>query len=122
MEEIDDLWGAYTDRTVPFDRGFGGPDRRSSWCTFDHGVACGTDRSGTHGDHRKGTKVARAPLPCGRRARSDAFRPTRTYTLSAMGHDRVMSVIPLKADIHQCGLHVRLVPEADTVTQSLKLG
>ena len=21
---------------------FGGPDRRSSWCTFDYGVACGT--------------------------------------------------------------------------------
>jgi hypothetical protein len=26
---------------------------------------------------------------------------------------RVMSVIPVKADIHQCGLHVRYVPEAD---------
>ena len=39
--------------------------------------------------------------------------------MSAMGHEqtsrhvRVMSVIPLKADIHQRGLHVRLVPEAD---------
>ena len=30
-------------------------------------------------------------------------------------HVRVMSVIPLKADIHQCGLHVRLVPQADIV-------
>jgi hypothetical protein len=27
---------------------------------------------------------------------------------------RVMSVIPLKADTHQRGLHVRFVPEADT--------
>ena len=40
--------------------------------------------------------------------------------MSALGHEptsrhvRVMSVIPLKADIHQRGLHVRLVPEADT--------
>jgi hypothetical protein len=39
--------------------------------------------------------------------------------MSALGHERtsrhvrVMSVIPLKADIHQRGLHVRLVPEAD---------
>jgi hypothetical protein len=39
--------------------------------------------------------------------------------MSALGHEqtshhvRVMSVIPLKADIHQSGLHVRLVPEAD---------
>jgi hypothetical protein len=39
--------------------------------------------------------------------------------MSALGHDqtsrhiRVMSVILLKADIHQRGLHVRLVPEAD---------
>jgi hypothetical protein len=80
MEEIDDLWGAHTDRTVPFDRRFGGPDRRSPWCTFHHGVACGTGRSGAHGDHRKGTRIARAPLPCRRRARSDEFRPPRTYT------------------------------------------
>jgi hypothetical protein len=28
-------------------------------------------------------------------------------------HVRVMFVIPLKADIHQRGLHVRLVPQAD---------
>ena len=41
--------------------------------------------------------------------------------MSALGqkqasrHVRVMSVIPLKADIHQRGLHVRLVPEADVV-------
>ena len=27
-------------------------------------------------------------LPCGRRARSDDFRPPRTYTLSAMGHEQ----------------------------------
>ena len=39
--------------------------------------------------------------------------------MSALGHEqtsrhvRVMSVIPLKADIHQRGLHVRLVPLAD---------
>ena len=37
-------------------------------------------------------------------------------SMSAMGHEqtsrhvRVMSVIPLKADIHQRDLHVRLVP------------
>ena len=30
-------------------------------------------------------------------------------------HVRVTSVIPLKADIHQRGLHVRLVPEANIV-------
>jgi hypothetical protein len=39
--------------------------------------------------------------------------------MSASGHEqtsrhvRVMSVIPLKADIHQRGLHVRLVPLTD---------
>jgi hypothetical protein len=39
--------------------------------------------------------------------------------MSAMGHEqtsrnvRVMSVIPLKADIHQREWHVRYVPEAD---------
>ena len=39
--------------------------------------------------------------------------------MSAMGHEqtsrrvRIMSVIPLKADIHHRGLHVRLVPLAD---------
>ena len=39
--------------------------------------------------------------------------------MSAMGHEqtsrnvRVMSVIPLKADIDQRGLHVRYVPLAD---------
>ena len=72
---------------------FGGPDRRSSWCTSDHGVACGTDRSGTHVDHRKGTRIARAPLPCRRRARSDEFRPARTYTcpLWVMSGHRVTS-------------------------------
>ena len=41
--------------------------------------------------------------------------------MSALGHEqtsrhvRVMSVIPLKADIHQRGLHVRYVPIADCV-------
>ena len=39
--------------------------------------------------------------------------------MSALAHEptsrhvRVMSVSPLKADIHQRGLHVRLVPIAD---------
>jgi hypothetical protein len=39
--------------------------------------------------------------------------------MSALGHEqtsrhvRVMSVIPLKADIHQRGLHVCLVPRQD---------
>ena len=39
--------------------------------------------------------------------------------ISAKGHEQtsrhvgVMSVIPLKADIHQRGLHVRYVPKAD---------
>ena len=39
--------------------------------------------------------------------------------MSALGHEqtsrhvRVMSVIPLKADIHPRGLHVRLVPKTD---------
>ena len=28
-------------------------------------------------------------------------------------HGRIMSVIPLKADIHQRGLQVRLVPQTD---------
>jgi hypothetical protein len=36
-------------------------------------------------------------------------------------HVRVMSVIPLKADIHQRGLYVRLVPEAD-ITVTLNSG
>src|SRR5512133_3767157 len=41
------------------------------------------------------------------------------FEMSALGHEqtsrhvRVMSVIPFKADIHQHGLHVRLVPIAD---------
>jgi hypothetical protein len=40
--------------------------------------------------------------------------------MSAMGHQqtsrpvRAMSVSPLKADIHQRGLHVRFVPKADS--------
>jgi hypothetical protein len=44
--------------------------------------------------------------------------------MSAMGHeqtsrhDRVMSVIPLNADIHRRGLHVRLVPQADIADMS----
>ena len=36
--------------------------------------------AGLYGDHRKGTRIARAPLPCRKRARSDEFRPPRTYT------------------------------------------
>jgi hypothetical protein len=49
------------------------------------------------------------------------------HPMSALGHEqtsrhvRVMSVIPLKADIHQRGLHVRLVPLAD-ITAVMKLG
>jgi hypothetical protein len=44
--------------------------------------------------------------------------------MSATGHERtsrhvrVVSVIPLKADIHQRGLHVRLVPIADMSSRS----
>jgi hypothetical protein len=44
---------------------------------------------------------------------------TLRIPMSAKGHEqtsrhvRVMSVIPLKTDIHQRGLHVRLVPQAD---------
>ena len=47
--------------------------------------------------------------------------------VSAMGHEqtshrvRVMSVIPLKADIYQHGLHVRFVPEADIDTSQIPL-
>jgi len=43
----------------------------------------------------------------------------RCVPTSALGHEqtschlRLMSVIPLKADIRQCGLHVGLVPLAD---------
>jgi hypothetical protein len=43
-----------------------------------------------------------------------------------LGHEqtsrniRVMSVIPLKADIHQCGLNVCLVPLADIHVHSLE--
>ena len=43
--------------------------------------------------------------------------------MSALGHEqtsrhiRVMSVIPLKADIHQRGLHVRLVPVTEIGSQ-----
>ena len=51
--------------------------------------------------------------------RTVPFRMSRrTRGISALGqkrtsrHVRVMSVIPLKVDIHQCGLHVRLVPKA----------
>ena len=42
--------------------------------------------------------------------------------MSALGHEqtsrhvRIMSVITLKADIHQRGLHVRLVPIADIIS------
>ena len=45
--------------------------------------------------------------------------PSVNPRTSALGHEqtsrnvRVMSVIRLKADIHQRGLHVRLVPIAD---------
>ena len=46
--------------------------------------------------------------------------------MSAKGHEqtsrhgRVMSVIPVKADIHQRGLHVRLVPLADIAQAGLR--
>ena len=49
---------------------------------------------------------------------SECF-PLAGHAISALGHEqtshhvRVMSVIPLKADIHQRGWHFRLVPEAD---------
>ena len=45
--------------------------------------------------------------------------------MSALGHEqtsrhvRVMSVIPLKADIHERGLHVCFVPIADIVSRAL---
>ena len=48
--------------------------------------------------------------------------------MSALGHwrtyrqVRAMSVIPPKTDIYQRSLHVCVVPEADTVTQSLETG
>jgi hypothetical protein len=51
-----------------------------------------------------------------RRLDCDRHRGVR---MSALGHEqtsrnvRVMSVIPLKADIHQRDLHVRLVPRTD---------
>ncbi|MGA6931324.1 MAG: hypothetical protein WBZ35_18580, partial [Pseudolabrys sp.] len=41
------------------------------------------------------------------------------WAKSALGHEqtsrhvRVMTVVPLKADIHRRGLHVRFVPEGD---------
>jgi hypothetical protein len=44
-----------------------------------------------------------------------------------MGHERTsrhvrfVSVIPLKADIHQRGLHVRLVPQADVSLPAFEL-
>ena len=44
---------------------------------------------------------------------------SRALLMSALGHEqtsrhvRVMSVIPLKADIHQRSLHVCLVPLTD---------
>jgi hypothetical protein len=47
------------------------------------------------------------------------WRDRQLLGMSALGHEqtsrhvRVVSVIPLKADIHQRGLHVRLVPLAD---------
>jgi hypothetical protein len=48
-------------------------------------------------------------------------------SMSALGHEqtsfhvRVMFIIPLKADIHQRGFHVRLVPQADMLAQLLGL-
>jgi hypothetical protein len=45
--------------------------------------------------------------------------------MSALGHEqtsrhvRVMSVIRLKTDIHQRGLHVRLVPQADILPSEI---
>ena len=46
----------------------------------------------------------------------------RFGSLADIGQVRAMSVIPLKADIHQRGLHVRLVPEADMVSRVATLG
>ena len=49
--------------------------------------------------------------------------PLQTAEMSALGHEQttrhvhIMSVIPLKADIHQREWHVRLVPEADIAQQ-----
>jgi len=49
-------------------------------------------------------------------------------SMSAKGHEqtsrhvRVVSVIPIKADIHQRGLHVRLVPKADAGHHSFNTG
>ena len=50
--------------------------------------------------------------------------PARSNSTFSLGHERssrhvgVMSVIPLKADIHRRGLHVRFVPEADVLLTS----
>ena len=50
----------------------------------------------------------------------------RFATMSAMGqkqtsrHVRVMSVLPLKADIHKRGLHLRLAPKADIQAAGIK--
>jgi hypothetical protein len=48
--------------------------------------------------------------------------PAKLCQMSAMGHEQtsrhvgVMSVIHLKADIHERGLHVRFVPQTDLAT------
>ena len=66
--------------------------------------------------------IARSPFRLDQRqAQAEANRPAAwSYRLWVMSRHRVSSaliVIPLKADIHERGLHVRFVPKADIVSR-----